>query len=114
MDALQELAGSESTEVVQHYLDGTIEIIHHDPVPSVLKKLMKWGSYQRCGICPMIIPPCHACDLPSAMGSVAPSSYSFGQRVGPTHFIPGKTPLGEEILANWTLDQPPKVPAQLG
>lgn len=28
----------------------------------------------------------------------------------PTRFVPGKTPLAQEILDNWTLDTPPKHP----
>lgn len=51
------------------------------PVPPVLQKLQKWADYP-----------------------------SFGQCVAPTRFIPGKTPLAQEILDNWTLDSPPKYP----
>lgn len=35
---------------------------------------------------------------------------SFGTCVAPTRFVPGKTPLAQEILDNWTLDTPPKYP----
>lgn len=63
------------------YLDGTVEDIRHENAPPVLQKLAKWAAYP-----------------------------SFGQRAGATRFIPGKTPLAEEILANWTLEEPPKYP----
>lgn len=48
-------------------------------VPTVLKKLQKWGDYE-----------------------------SFGQPVWPTKFIPMKTPLSHEILDNWQLPEAPK------
>ncbi len=35
---------------------------------------------------------------------------SFGTLVAPTRFIPGKTPLAQDILDNWTLEEPPQYP----
>ena len=48
-------------------------------LPTVLTKLQKWGDYE-----------------------------PFGQPVGPSHLVPMKTPLSEEILADWQLREPPR------
>lgn len=46
---------------------------------SVLQKLQKWADYQ-----------------------------SYGEPVGPTRFLPMKTPMSSEIIQNWSLDEPPQ------
>ncbi len=48
-------------------------------VPTVLTKLQKWGDYE-----------------------------TFGEPVWPSRFIPMKTPLSQEILDGWQLQQQPK------
>jgi len=47
--------------------------------PTVLTKLKKWADYE-----------------------------SVGEPVGGTKFLPMKTPMSEEIVANWSLEHPPK------
>ena len=58
---------------------GQPEYADLDDVPSVLRKLQKWGDYD-----------------------------SFGTPVWPSKFVPMKTPLAKSILSDWKLPEAPK------
>mmetsp|Transcript_35137 Transcript_35137/g.88962 ORF Transcript_35137/g.88962 Transcript_35137/m.88962 type:complete len:468 (-) Transcript_35137:650-2053(-) len=67
---LQDAAGYEGPESPKH---------SPPSLPTVLKKLQKWGDYA-----------------------------AFGEVVRPTRLIPMKTPLSSEILASWSLPEAPR------
>lgn len=52
-----------------------------EEIPAVLLKLKKWADYD-----------------------------AFGDVVHPTRFIPCKTPLAADMIANWNLEEPPQHP----
>lgn len=59
--------------------DSDGRVVVTDQTPTVLTKLQKWADYE-----------------------------SIGEPVYPTMFLPMKTPMSQEIIDNWSLEDPPK------